>query len=293
MAAIFIRDGLENAANGIIAGWFYARACSNLAQEAVKRLHVIRQEDARKVVDVEVIEMPPFANLTEFENRMNAVVDLRLPKPVSVDIIRYGKARYAMVKVPVFEDCISWIGKCAVTNGEYKVFCEETGHPKPEYLEKLCATEENQPVVMISYVDAEKFCEWAGLKLPTEEQWKHFARAGSQDRYWWGSDDSLLPQVAWFKDNSNNNLQSVGRKAPNTWNIHDIYGNTWEWTRKYKTAVTSRYSEVETTAYRARICGGAYTSDPMDLHTSEERLLNDKSFDIGFRCIKTKNHADE
>lgn len=290
-----MRDGLENAANGVVSGWFYARAYNTFANEAAKRLYVIRQDDARKVVDVEVIEMTPFAHLSDFLDRLTKVADFRLPTSLSLEVGRFASIKYEMVKVPItddnhsrFEDQQLWIGIYLVTNKQYRVFCENTGYPEPEYWSKQ-SIDENQPVVKISYVDAEKFCKWAGLELPTEGQWRYFASAGSSERYWWGRDDSLLSQVAWYKDNSEGHLHPVGTKKQNTWGIYDVFGNVWEWTLKYTTVVALRYPDVEVTAYRAKVCGGAYNSELKDLHTSEDRLLDDRSLDIGFRCIRIES----
>jgi formylglycine-generating enzyme required for sulfatase activity len=244
---------------------------------------------------VEVIEMNPFAHLSDFVDRLNKVDDFRLPNPLSFEVGRFGSIKYEMVKVPIPDDDYNgagdqqiWIGIYPVTNREYRVFCKNTGHPEPEYWSKQ-SINENQPVVKISYVDVEKFCKWVGLELPTQEQWKYFACAGSSERYWWGSDDSLLSQVAWYKDNSEDHPHPVGTKRPNTWGIYDVFGNVWEWTLKYTTEVAPRYSDIEVTAYRAKVCGGAYNTELKHLHTSEERLLNDMSLDIGFRCIRIES----
>src|SRR5262245_43699886 len=59
------RDGIENAANGIISGWFYARALSLESNGRPKRLQVVRQAQAREVVDVTGLEQS-FQNLEQF-----------------------------------------------------------------------------------------------------------------------------------------------------------------------------------------------------------------------------------
>ena len=159
--------------------------------------------------------------------------------------------------------------------------------PEPEYWSTE-AVNENQPVVQISYADAEMFCRWADFELPTEEQWKRFALAGSSERYWWGKDDSLLSQVAWYKDNSGAHPHPVGVKKPNSWGVYDVLGNVWEWTSKYSTSVKPPGFEYMT-VYRSRVRGGAYNTELKDLHTSEERDVADKRLNLGFRCIKIKS----
>lgn len=286
-----LRDGLENAANGVISGWFYARACKTFADEAEKRLHVIRQDDARPVVDVAVIEMNPFTELSDFADRLKKVGDLRLPKPLSLEISHFGSIKYEMVKAPKTDyspsgdvDQQFWIGIYPVTVRQYRDFCKAMGHPEPEYWGQQSVYEDH-PVVQISYADAEMFCKWAGFELPTENQWKYFVLAGSSERYWWGKDDSLLAQVAWYKENSEAQTHPVGAKRPNTWGIYDVLGNVWEWTLKYTTVVRTPRDE-DITVNMSRVRGGAYNTELKDLHTSEEKGVEKKCLDVGFRCIK-------
>ena len=293
-----VRDGLENAANGVISGWFYARACNIFADKAAKRLHVIRQEDARKVVDVEVIEMNPFADLGDFADRLNKVADFRLPAPLSLDVCGFSSIEYKMVKAPksgyLYGRAVDqqlWIGIYTVTVRQYRDFCKATGHQEPEYWSKQ-SVDEDQPVVQVSYIDAKMFCEWTDLELPTEEQWRYYVRAGSSERYWWGKDDSLIPQAAWYKGNSDARPHPVGTKRPNTWGIYDVLGNVWEWTLKYTTYVTAPYGDKEATVQRAKVCGGAYNTELRDLDSSEEKPLEDKNLNIGFRCIKVQPVTD-
>ena len=44
------------------------------------------------------------------------------------------------------------------------------------------------PVVFVDYTDATAYCEWAGVRLPSEEEWIHSARAGKDQWFPWGDD---------------------------------------------------------------------------------------------------------
>ena len=79
------------------------------------------------------------------------------------------------------------------------------------------------------------------FQLPTEAQWEYAARGG---RYavvfaydYAGS--AHLPEVGWYKGNSQAETQPVDRKRPNALGLYDLSGNVWErcadaWQREYQ-----------------------------------------------------------
>ena len=100
---------------------------------------------------------------------------------------------------------------------------------------------EDHPVVHVSWHDALAFCNWAGLRLPTEAQWEYAARGGLVGRrYPWG--DELTPGGehrcnVWQGRFPSRNECHDGHAgtAPadafpaNGFGLHNACGNTWEW----------------------------------------------------------------
>jgi len=139
---------------------------------------------------------------------------------------------------------------------------EKTTHPqqrvvtisKPFYLGKYEVTQEQwvavmgsgnnpsknkgrtNPVEQVSWNDAQEFIKKLNEKeggkkyrLPTEAEWEHAARAGSETDWFFGNDKAALDQYAWFGKNSKDSMHPVGQKQPNPWGLYDIYGNVSEW----------------------------------------------------------------
>jgi len=111
-----------------------------------------------------------------------------------------------------------------VSNAEYARFVEATGHPPPPFWNDANFNDPQQPVVAVSWLDAVSYCEWLGVRLPTEAEWECAARGGAEGmRYPWGDD---APDD---KTRSLNGPERVGQRAPNGFGLYDMCENVHEW----------------------------------------------------------------
>jgi formylglycine-generating enzyme required for sulfatase activity len=172
-----------------------------------------------------------------------------------------------------------YLGRHPVTNEEYGRFLK--AHPdveEPSYWGDRQFNQARQPVVGVSWEDAQRFAEWAGGRLPTEAEWEYAARAGTATRYWWGDEVG--------KNNANchgcgsqwdgKQTAPVGSFEPNAFGLHDMLGNVWEWVEdcwhgSYKGAPTdgSAWGKQQggDCAWRV-VRGGSWDSDPRGIRSA-------------------------
>jgi formylglycine-generating enzyme required for sulfatase activity len=120
-----------------------------------------------------------------------------------------------------------WIGAVPVTAGLWDAVMGDHasfGEPSADV-----------PVYGMSWFRAAGFCERlsavAGqtFTLPTEAQWEYACRAGTEGRWYFGDDESLLERHAWYRVNSGARSRPVAQKLANPWGLYDVYGNVAEW----------------------------------------------------------------
>jgi formylglycine-generating enzyme required for sulfatase activity len=129
------------------------------------------------------------------------------------------------VRVPDF-----YLGRYPVTNDEYERFLKENKDmAEPEYWADRELNQPRQPVVGVSWNDAQRYAAWAGLRLPTEAEWEYACRAGTDTAYYTGGKEKDLDRAGWYEKNSKDQLHSVGEKESNAFGLYDMHGNVWEW----------------------------------------------------------------
>jgi formylglycine-generating enzyme required for sulfatase activity len=99
---------------------------------------------------------------------------------------------------------------------------------------------ERHPVVQVAYEDATAYTAWVGARLPTEAEWEYAARGGLEGAtFAWGEEPNDGTRANSWQgrfpyDNTGASgwvyTAPVGSFPPNGYGLHEMTGNTWEWT---------------------------------------------------------------
>ena len=178
-----------------------------------------------------------------------------------------------------------WLGRYPVTQQEY----EKVMGNNPSMFKG-----ENRPVEQVSWVEATEFCRKlteqtrgegslpAGYeyRLPTEAEWEYCCRAGGTSAYCYGDDEARLADYAWYERNSKKETHEVGLKKANSWGLHDMHGNVWEWCLDAE-EWSARYKDKESVV------------DPLSDSGLERVIRGGSWFDTGRFCRSAYRYASE
>jgi len=204
-----------------------------------------------------------------------------------------------------------YIGKYEVTVGQYKTFCNATGHPFPSKPQRDWYDEhdnvrdwtwrDNHPIVNVTWNDAVAYCEWLSTQtgdqysLPSEAQWEFAAKGGNSSNNYKYSGGNYLNSVGWFDENTyERGTRTVGQLAANELGIYDMSGNAFEWCSDYYGPYSSR-SKTDPTGprkgqYRV-VRGGSwyYVEEFCKITQRDSPKPTLKKFVYGFRVAKKAN----
>jgi formylglycine-generating enzyme required for sulfatase activity len=205
-----------------------------------------------------------------------------------------------------------YIDKFAVTNGEYRRFCDSASHEypldpdfpdMPDYFKDY----PNYPVVNVSWDDAMAYAAWAGKDLPTEAEWEAAARGPNARKYPWGFNEPDGHRANFADRNTDYPWSErayddgYARTAPvgtypdgaSFYGAMDMAGNVWEWCRDWYGNNYYRSSpEYEPRGPKSGegrvIKGGGWNYGFKQLRCAGRQAVSPGSHAayLGFRCVK-------
>jgi formylglycine-generating enzyme required for sulfatase activity len=168
---------------------------------------------------------------------------------------------------------------------------------------------DQRPVEQVSWADAMEFCHRLSQRtsrhytLPSEAQWEYACRAGATTPYHWGA--TISSQLAKYdgreywdgeKGEYRKQTMDVGSFPANSWGLHDMHGNVWEWCadhwhNNYEGAPEDGRAWIdekdnENNKMKLRLLrGGSWANSPADwrLACRSNSPPDFRNCDIGFR----------
>ena len=213
------------------------------------------------------------------------------------------------------------LGQTEVTVGQFRTFAGTSGYKTEAEQSRGCVTNEKiegdrgknwrnpgfnqnaqQPVVCVSWNDAQNYIEWIKTKtgeqyrLPSEAEWEYAVRSGSETDYSWGNsignnkancggcgsrwDDSQTAPVASF--------------AANAFGLYDMHGNVYEWVQdcwndSYQGAPIDGSAWLSGDCRMRVLRGGSWLIGPLFLRSASRNSYTTRYRDVisGFRLART------
>jgi formylglycine-generating enzyme required for sulfatase activity len=213
-----------------------------------------------------------------------------------------------------------------VTNALYQEFVKETGHRQPKLPDEWASKYNwrgqsypngmgDVPVTLVSYKDAEAYCKWADMRLPTGAEWEKAARGPTANRYPWGNkwngskshtverfSGPLKNEKAWEAFAAKHESEELGGtlfhalaagsypEDQSVFGAFDMHGNVSEWVQgKYepykggKAKASRLYGKDEVAIVR----GNSFANRDYAAPSAMRYPFLKEHFDgsIGFRCV--------
>ncbi len=191
-----------------------------------------------------------------------------------------------------------------VTNRQYKLFIDATGHPPPLHWEngRIPAGMDDTPVVFVNRHDVDAYVRWRTAtegrvyRLPTRAEFEYAARAGRADvRYPWGNEPpdgraNYDPTGQRSFAEWRRYLKPVKTGPPNPWGFYDLAGNVWQMVDSYPDPATSQfvYRIENPTERETGLAGGSWARGEYYLRCGVfgSASAGIRHPDIGFRLVR-------
>ncbi len=182
-----------------------------------------------------------------------------------------------------------WMDTHPVTVAQYEAYIKATGAPEPKFWRNPQYNGPDQPVVGISWNEAQAYAAWAGKQLPTEAQWEFAARGRGNRKYPWGALPPDTTRCNYRNYLGMPSMVTMHEDGQTPEGLYDMAGNVHEWTvDPYAPYTTLRRGTFNPdNEPRKTVRGGGFQSPVEEICTTARKgfFPNERRQDTGFRCV--------
>ncbi len=217
-----------------------------------------------------------------------------------------------------------WITRVPVTVAQFNAFVEATRHTTqaeeagfglvwsgskweqvkgvswraPHGPDSNVEHKQNHPITQVSWRDAQAFCRWAGVQLPSEAEWEKAARGVDGRIYPWGDSPPDKDRCNFGRNVGDTTPAGQYPAGASPYGLLDMSGNVWEWTRSlsrdgqktfaYPYDASDGREKPDTGPDVSRVLRGGSWSDSAGGVRCAWRLHNDPGnwgYSLGFRLV--------
>jgi len=126
-------------------------------------------------------------------------------------------------------------------------------------------------VVYVDQNDARTYCQWAGKRLPKEQEWQEAAQGTDGRQYPWGNQEPNCSLANYAGCGSGTDLVGSKTAGASPYGAMDMAGNVYEWVEE-----------------KGVLRGGGWLYDATYLRMSyrDQKLAAFRGSSYGFRCAR-------
>lgn len=196
------------------------------------------------------------------------------------------------------------IDRYEISNVDYLRFVIATGVKWPPYWKGNPFPDKmaTHPVIGVSWLEADDYCQWVGKRLPTEAEWEKAARGSDGRIFPWGNEPA-----GWGKSNIAHSGSKRGAKYPplanvnrydrgvSPYGVYQMAGNVSEWVSdwfnpEYYQQAESFDPEGPVVGQDKVFRGGSWNEDPEVARSAGRNsgAPDHRSYLVGFRCAQSE-----